>query len=291
LTKSSVYAHRVRRATCEDSHPTFECHHHECVCMSTGTTRHPPHCPHNGYGVADDADRFRCKCTAYPYNPFSGEPVTGDLMRTTLSAKATDGNNTLYPISFPAVTTCVPDSMLEELPAGAVGVAGLARSRLALPAQVAHMQKIAKKFMLCLSSAGASIADGAVVFGENPLLNVPAGTLNVTAELSYTSLHNKVSSSGYYVSAKAIAIGKAQVQLPWHALANGGVVFRQFSTRVWYMMLRPDVYRALVDAFHKASGWEASAMVASIVDAFHFDICWTGPWWTCSTLTFGLPQC
>jgi hypothetical protein len=127
LTKSSVYAHRVRRATCEDSHPTFECHHHKCVCMSTGTTRHPPHCPHNGYSVANDANRFRCKCTAYPYNPFSGEPVTGDLMRTTLSAKATDGNNTLYPISFPAVTTCVPDSMLEELPVGAVSVARLAR--------------------------------------------------------------------------------------------------------------------------------------------------------------------
>ncbi|TVU34695.1 hypothetical protein EJB05_16542, partial [Eragrostis curvula] len=194
-------------------------------------------------------DRSRCKCTPHPHNPFSGKTETGDLTRTTLSANATDGMNPLHPVSFSAVTSCAPDSLLANLPAGTVGVAALASSRLALPAQVARAQLVASKFLLCLPRRET---EGVAIFGDSPFFTAPSGPVDLTSSLTYTSLHTKLNSPAHYISAKAIAVGKALVLLPVDALATGGVVF---STRAPYTALRPDVYRPVVDAFDKASGW------------------------------------
>ncbi|RLN23393.1 basic 7S globulin 2-like [Panicum miliaceum] len=244
---------------------------------------HPPDCPHTGYGKPDEEDRFRCKCTAHPYNPFAGKSATGDLTRTTLSANATDGKNPMHPctahpynpfagksatgdltrtalsangtdgknplrpVSLTAVASCAPPSHLAKLPAGAVGVAGLAASRVALPAQVARTQGVASRFMLCLPRTGAGVA----IFGGGPLFlmtstSPPAEVGVDLATLTRTPLLSKRGSSSYYLPVKAIAVDKARLQLP---LATGGVVL---STRAPYTALRPDVYRPLVDAFDKA---------------------------------------
>ncbi|XP_025818187.1 basic 7S globulin 2-like [Panicum hallii] len=231
-------------STCDRSHPTLQCHHHECA---HAHSYHPPDCPHTGYGKPDEEDRFRCKCTAHPYNPFAGKSATGDLTRTALSANATDGKNPLHPVSFPAVVSCAPPSHLAKLPAGAVGVAGLASSRVALPAQVARTQGVASKFMLCLPRTDAGVA----IFGGGPLFlmtstSPPAEVGVDLTTLTRTPLRSKRGSSSYYLPVKAIAVDKAQLQLP---LATGGVVL---STRAPYTALRPDVYRPLVDAFDKA---------------------------------------
>jgi hypothetical protein len=94
---------------------------------------------------------------------------------TTLSANATDGKNPLYPVSFSAVTSCAPRSLLAKLPAGAVGVAGLGSSRLSLPGQVARTQKLPNKFLLCLPrSGGGGVTDGdgvAIFGGARPVLH------------------------------------------------------------------------------------------------------------------------
>ncbi|KAG2603234.1 chitinase CLP-like [Panicum virgatum] len=230
--------------TCDRPHPTLQCHHHDCA---HAHSYHPPDCPHTGHGVPDEEDPFRCKCTAHPYNPFAGKSATGDLTRTALSANATDGKNPLHPVSFPAVASCAPPSHLAKLPAGAVGVAGLAASRVALPAQVARTQGVATKFMLCLPRTGAGVA----IFGGGPLFlmtstSPPAEVGVDLTTLTRTPLLSKRGSSSYYLPVKAIAVDKAQLQLP---LATGGVVL---STRAPYTALRPDVYRPLVDAFDKA---------------------------------------
>ncbi|RLM61455.1 basic 7S globulin 2-like [Panicum miliaceum] len=231
-------------STCDRSHPTLQCHHHDCA---HAHSYHPPDCSHTGYGKPDEEDRFRCKCTAHPYNPFAGKSATGDLTRTALSANATDGKNPLHPVSFPVVASCAPPSHLAKLPAGAVGVAGLASSRVALPAQVTRTQGVASKFMLCLPRTGAGVA----IFGGGPLFlmtstSPPAEVGVDLTTLTRTPLLSKRGSSSYYLPVKAIAVDKAQLQLP---LATGGVVL---STRAPYTALRPDVYRPLVDAFDKA---------------------------------------
>jgi hypothetical protein len=247
-------------STCDGSHPTLQCHHHDCA---HAHSYHPPGCPHTGYGKADEEDRFRCKCTARPYNPVAGRSATGDLTRTELSANATDGTNTLYPVSFPAVASCAPESLLEKLPAGAVGVAGLARSRVALPAQVARTQRVADKFTLCLPRGGG---DGVAVFGGGPLV-LTGHPIDLTSTLTYTPLLSRRGSPAYYLPVKAIAVDKAQVQLPGDALAAGGVVL---GTTAPYTALRPDVYRPVVDAFDRALKLQSNSTRVPAVAPFEF---------------------
>ncbi|VAH68758.1 unnamed protein product [Triticum turgidum subsp. durum] len=132
-------------STCDDatSHDTLECNSIDCM---RAHRFHPPNCQHTGYGMPDPGNPYRCKCTTHPHNPVSGDTASGDMTRVVLSANATDGRNPLGPVSFTAVTSCAPDSLLAGLPAGAVGVAGLARSGLSFPAQVARTQGVANSF-------------------------------------------------------------------------------------------------------------------------------------------------
>ncbi|KAL6853465.1 hypothetical protein ACP4OV_019494 [Aristida adscensionis] len=230
--------------TCEPEHETLECHHRECV---HAHAYHPPRCPHTGNGVADEADRFRCKCTAHPYNPSTGAAATGDLTRVALAANATDGRNPLRPVSFPAVASCAPDAHLAKLPAAAAGVAGLARARLALPAQVARAQGVADKFALCLPSGGGG--QGVAIFGGGPLFLLPPGGQDVTARLAGgAALRRSPESPGYYVSAKSVAVNQQQVPLSVH-----GPLAVELSSTTPYTVLRPDVYAPFVKAFDDAT--------------------------------------
>jgi hypothetical protein len=257
-------------STCDRAHPTLQCHHHVCA---HAHSYHPPGCPHTGYGKADEEDRFRCKCTAHPYNPVAGRTATGDLTRTKLSADATDGRNPLYRVSFPAVASCAPASLLAKLPAGAVGVAGLGRSRVALPAQVARTQGVADKFILCLPRRG----DGVAIFGGGPLSLLTSTSPPSEAGIDLTKLTNtpllsRRGTASYYLPVKAIAVGKAHVQLPGkeNPLATGGVVL---GTTAPYTELRPDVYRPFVDAFDKAlmRRWNTTKRVAAVAP---FELCY-----------------
>ncbi|KAG8079018.1 hypothetical protein GUJ93_ZPchr0007g4953 [Zizania palustris] len=230
-------------ATCDASHPTLECHHHFCMYAHSYL---PPNCPQNGYGHADVKDPFRCQCTAHPYNPFSGESASVDLTRTRLSANATDGKNPLYPVSFTAVTSCAPESHLEKLPAGAVGIAGLAPTRLALQAQVAGTQNVANKFALCLPSGG----DGVAIFG-------------------------------YFISATKISVNHEQVQLYDH-----GPLVVELSSRIPYTVFRPDVYRAFIDAFDKATA-ERKRVTPPVAP---FELCYDSRELGSTRLGYAVPQ-
>jgi hypothetical protein len=107
-------------STCAADHRTLECN--SVACMRAHRF-HPPGCPHTGYGKPDDDNPYRCKCTAHPHNPVCGATVSGDVTRTALSANATDGRNPLRPVSFVAVTSCAPDSLLARCrPAAPAGL-------------------------------------------------------------------------------------------------------------------------------------------------------------------------
>ncbi|KAF7032944.1 hypothetical protein CFC21_044074 [Triticum aestivum] len=233
-------------STCDDcaSHDTLE--YNDINCMRAHRF-HPPNCQHNGYGMPDAHNPYRCKCTAHPHNPVSGDTASGDMTRVVLSANATDGRNPLGPVSFTAVTSCAPDSLLAGLPAGAVGVAGLARSGLAFPAQVARTQGVANSFALCL---GNGERDGVAIwpiFGGGPLF--AANGRSITDMLrGDTPLRKHGEYPGYYVSAsRGVFVDGAKVPLDTYAPLTIG-----FSTTTPYALVRRDVYRPLIDAFDQA---------------------------------------
>ncbi|KAI5002382.1 hypothetical protein ZWY2020_027032 [Hordeum vulgare] len=232
-------------STCDDdgaSHDTLECNDMDCM---RAHRFHPPNCPHNGNGMPDAQNDHRCKCTAHPHNPVSGDTASGDMVRVTLSANATDGKNPLHEVSFTAAASCAPDSLLAGLPAGAVGVAGLARSGLAFPAQVARTQGVANSFALCLGNRERA---GVAIFGGGPLF--AANGRSITDMLGGdTPLRKHGESPGYYVTAsRGVFVDGARVPLDdsYGPLAIG------FSTTTPYALVRRDVYRPLIDAFDRA---------------------------------------
>lgn len=209
-----------------------------CRSSSSGSS-----CPPNSHN----------KCTVYPYNPVTGSCAPGDLSHTRFVANTTDGRNPVSQVSVKAIAACVSlgdnKKLLEKLPLGSAGVAGLAGTGLALPAQVAGSQRLPKKFLLCLSRGGV-YGPGVAVFGSGGPLFLLRDQPEYTQSLTYTPLVvTKKGSPAYYVSVKSILLENTPVRLPKKALATGGAVL---CTRTPYTLLRRDVYRPFLAAFEKA---------------------------------------
>ncbi|VAH68756.1 unnamed protein product [Triticum turgidum subsp. durum] len=255
-------------STCDDatSHDTLECNSIDCM---RAHRFHPPNCQHTGYGMPDPGNPYRCKCTTHPHNPVSGDTASGDMTRVVLSANATDGRNPLGPVSFTAVTSCAPDSLLAGLPAGAVGVAGLARSGLSFPAQVARTQGVANSFALCLPSGPGN---GVAIFGGGPLIAANGRPLTEML-VGETPLRKHKESPGYYVSAsRGVFVDGAQVPLDTYAPLTIG-----FSTTTPYAQVRHDVYRPLIDAFDRAMEREGAITAGARVPSpagSPFELCY-----------------
>ncbi|OEL12711.1 hypothetical protein BAE44_0026270 [Dichanthelium oligosanthes] len=166
---------------------------------------------------------------------------------TTLSANATDGTNPLFPVSFPAVASCAP--LPSKLPAGAVGVAGLAPSSQSFPAQVVRTQKVANKIALCLPSDGKTTTGnsvGVAIFGGGPLVFIPPERGDFTTMLAGTApLHGYNGSPGYFISGTGINVEQSQ--------AVAGPLVIELSSTIPYTALRPDVYAPLVKAWDQAA--------------------------------------
>ncbi|CAM0884791.1 unnamed protein product [Alopecurus aequalis] len=209
-------------------------------------------------------------CTAYPYNPVTGACAAGSLVHTRFVANTTDGRNPVSQVSLRAVSACgTTKKLLASLPRGASGVAGLAGSGLALPAQVASSQKVAKKFLLCLPAGGAN-GDGVAIFGGGPFYLQYSGPVEVT---EYTPLVTRKGSPAYYVGVKYIALEDSRVPLPPRALATGGVVL---GTTVPYTVLRADVYRPFLAAFRKATAeqWQYEHPPREVKPVAPFGLCY-----------------
>ncbi|KAF7039962.1 hypothetical protein CFC21_049901 [Triticum aestivum] len=209
-------------------------------------------------------------CTAYTYNPVTGVCASGSLDRTRFVANTTDGSNPVSQVNVMAVAACAPETLLASLPRGSTGVAGLAGSGLALPAQVASAQKVANKFLLCLPRGG----DGVAIFGGGPLHIHSQSEVDWTQSLDYTPLVQRNGNPAYSVLVKSITMDNTRVSVPDSALATGGVLL---STTVPYTSLRRDVYRPFVDAFAKAvvaqsqHGWPVARVVKPVAP---FELCY-----------------
>jgi hypothetical protein len=172
-----------------------------------------------------------------------------------LSANATDGRNPLYPVSFPANVACASDGLLSTLPPGAAGVAGLSWAPTSLPSQVASRLKVARQFALCIPGGGQT---GAAIFGGGPfqLLASPPVELAEGLRRNPIPLLDNPRNGGYYLRVHGITVNQQPVPVPAGAFeldtrhGTGGVTL---STVTPYTTLRPDIYRALHDAFDAAT--------------------------------------
>lgn len=246
-------------STCAADHlpASLSCQDPTCV---VANAYRAPTCKVTGGG----GDCSKNVCTAYPYNPVTGQCAAGNLAHTRFIANTTDGKNPLIQVSVKAVAACAPKRLLARLPRGATGVAGLAASGLALPAQVASSQGVTGRFLLCLPRLG--YGQGVAIFGGGPIY-LGEGLPDFTTTLDYTPLVAKRDNPGYYVTANAIALDDARLPLPSGALAAGGVALR---TAVPFGQLRPDVFRPFVREFEKGLN-RSDAKVAAVAP---FPLCY-----------------
>ncbi|CAM0884793.1 unnamed protein product [Alopecurus aequalis] len=242
----------------------FPCWSHTCRLANAYPV---PGCPAASCSGDPHKDRT---CTTHPYNPVTGACAAGSLVHTRLLANTTDGRNPVRQVSVRAVSACgTTKKLLASLPRGASGVAGLAGSALALPAQVASSQKVANKFLLCLPPGDGSYGAGVAIFGGGPLYLLE-GQPECTQSLDYTPLVTKKDDLAYHVTVKYIALESSRVPIPPRAFATGGVVLR---TTVPYTVLRADVYRPFVAAFGKAmkAVWPSARKVKPVAP---FGLCY-----------------
>uniref|UniRef100_A0A0E0JTE6 Peptidase A1 domain-containing protein n=1 Tax=Oryza punctata TaxID=4537 RepID=A0A0E0JTE6_ORYPU len=246
-------------STCADDHLPASLSCQDPTCRLANAYR-APGCKVTGGG----GDCSKNVCTAYPYNPVTGQCAAGSLAHTRFIANTTDGKNPLSQVSVKAVAACAPKKLLARLPRGATGVAGLAGSGAALSAQVASSQGVADKFLLCLPRIG--YGQGVAIFGGGPIY-LGEGLPDFTTTLEYTPLVAKKDSPAYYVTANAIALEDARLPLPRGALAAGGVALH---TSVPFGQLRPDVFRPFVREFEKGLN-RSDAKVAAVAP---FPLCY-----------------
>ncbi|CAM0884784.1 unnamed protein product [Alopecurus aequalis] len=248
---------------CPDDRVALECT--SVACMQAHRFD-PTNCPHAATGKPDDPRH--CNCTSYPHNPVSGETASGDMTQVTTYANATDGKNPLYVVPVELTTSCAPVSLFAGLPEGAVGVVGLGRSALALPAQVTKTQKVDNTFALCLP--GGSGNTGVAIFGGGPLFLLPPGGPDIAASLvGYTPLVKHGESPGYYISAeKGIAVNHVTVPLDGGAYGATPLLVG-LSLTIPYTALRSDVYGAFIKAFD-----EATAGYARMPAVAPFELCY-----------------
>ncbi|KAG0531037.1 hypothetical protein BDA96_05G239800 [Sorghum bicolor] len=203
---------------------------------------------------------------------------------TTLSANATDGQNPLFPVSFSAVASCTPQA---KVPAGAVGVAGLAPSTSqSFPAQVARTQKVANKIALCLPSDGKSTTGdsvGVAIFGGGPLVFPDRG--DFTTMLAGTApLRGFNGSPGYFVSATGIAVEQSRVG------TSGGSLVVALSSTTPYTSLRPDVYVPFVNAFDAAATGPNFPWMSRVAAVAPFERCYDSTKLPPTRLGYAVPQ-
>ncbi|CAN6241590.1 unnamed protein product [Urochloa humidicola] len=238
---------------CQSPHRTVPCK--SSVCKVANRNR-PASCGASAAGQPGSDDP-NCACAAYAYNPTSGQCGSGDLTSLPLSANSTDGNNPLSPVTFSAYATCAPDALLESLPAGAAGVAGLSRQPLSLPSLVASRLKVSKEFALCLPGSGQT---GAAIFGGGPFvlpaLPQPMDAAGEIRQNPIPLLKNPKNNGAYYFGVRGIAFNQEQLNLPVGAFdldrrqGTGGVVL---STATRFTTLRSDIYSVLINAFDSAT--------------------------------------
>ncbi|MQL91175.1 hypothetical protein Taro_023789 [Colocasia esculenta] len=265
-------------SACSAFHPTFPCN--SKICM-VARTFHNPICP-----LAKILPGPSCTCYATPVNPLTNKCIFADLTSTDVIISTTDGHNPTGSVTISGVTSsCASRAVLKSLPRGIAGVAGLARSGLALPAQFASKFSFKRQFAICLPST--SDATGVAFFGNPPFFFLAVPEFEATARLTYTKLKRNKMSPGYFLSLAGIAVGGQTVEflqrvLDFDSLGHGGV---KLSTVTPYTVLHRHIYLPFLKAYARAtSGIPRAPKVAP------FDLCLKSSALGSTRMGYGVPQ-
>ncbi|EEF45327.1 probable aspartic proteinase GIP2 [Ricinus communis] len=209
-----------------------------------------------------DAPRPGCNnntCALLVDNTVTNIGTDGELGQDVVSLQSTDGSNPGRVVSVSNfLFVCAPSFILNGLPSGTEGMAGLGRTKVSLPSQFAAAFSFNRKFAICLSSS-----KGVVFFGKEPYIIQP--NIDVSKILTYTPLIiNPVStaaafvqgdpSSDYFIGVKSININGKPVPLNTTLLSinsQTGFGGTMISTVVPYTVMETTIYNAFVNAFVK----------------------------------------
>ncbi|XP_047944037.1 probable aspartic proteinase GIP2 isoform X1 [Salvia hispanica] len=233
---------------------------HSAQCSLAGAT---------GCGDCFNGPRPGCNnntCGLTPDNPFIRTATGGELAEDAVSVRSTDGSNPGHAVTVPRfLFVCAPTLLVQGLAGSATGLAGLGRARVGMPSLFSAAFSFHRKFAICLS--GSTSSDGVILFGDRPynFIRVPA-PLDAGASLAYTPLFvNPVSTAGaysqgeasteYFIKIRSIRVNNSPVAvnamlLDIDAEGNGGT---KISTVNQYTLLETSIYRAVVDAFSRAT--------------------------------------
>ncbi|CAI8602964.1 unnamed protein product [Vicia faba] len=250
----------------------------DCENQYTSSTYRPARChsaqcslaKSNSCGDCFSSPKPGCNnntCGLLPDNTITHTATSGELAEDVLSMQSTNGFNPGQTVSVSRfLFSCAPISLLKGLASGASGMVGLGRTKVAVPSQLASAFSFDRKFAFCFSSS-----NGVVIFGDSPYgfaANV-ASLPNVVYDsksLTYTPLLiNPVStasafsqgdsSAEYFIGVKTIKIDSKVVSLNTSLLSidSNGVGGTKISTVDPYTVLEASIYKAVTDAFVKAS--------------------------------------
>ncbi|KAD6120148.1 hypothetical protein R6Q59_026167 [Mikania micrantha] len=239
----------------------------------------------NGCGDCFGSPRPGCNnntCGLFPGNPITRTSTSGELAMDLVQVRATDGSNPGRPVNISRfLFSCAPTFLLQGLASGVSGMAGLGRTRIGLPSQLAAAFSFDRKFAICLSSSTNS--DGVIFFGDGPYNFLP--NIDASQSLRTTRLFiNPVSTAGtstqgepsaeYFIGVSSIRVNNMSLPLNTSLLSidnegNGGT---KISTVNPYTVLEASIYNALTTAFIREATANNITRVAAVAP---FDVCFS----------------
>ncbi|KAK1412547.1 hypothetical protein QVD17_33895 [Tagetes erecta] len=239
----------------------------------------------NGCGTCNGPARPGCNndtCGVSPDNPITRTATGGELATDLVQVRSTDGSNPGRSVNVSRfLFSCAPTFLLQGLASGVSGMAGLGRTRIGLPTQLAAAFSFDRKFAICLSSSTNS--DGVIFFGDGPYSFLPG--IDVSQSLRTTRLFiNPVStassstqgepSAEYFIGVNSIRVNNKSVAVNTSLLTiddegNGGT---KISTVNPYTVLETSIYTALTTAYIREA---ASMNITRVTSVAPFNVCFS----------------
>ncbi|PWA56561.1 eukaryotic aspartyl protease family protein [Artemisia annua] len=239
----------------------------------------------NGCGDCFGPARPGCNnntCGVSPDNPITRTATGGELATDLVQVRSTDGSTPGQLVNVPRfLFSCAPTFLLQGLASGSSGMAGLGRTRIGLPTQLAAAFSFDRKFAICLSSSTTS--NGVIFFGDGPYNFLPG--IDISQSLTSTRLFiNPVStassftqgepSAEYFIGVTSIRVNNKSIPLNTSLLSidsqgNGGT---KISTVNPYTVLESSIYNALTTAYIAEAAARNITRVASVAP---FGVCFS----------------
>ncbi|KAF8388008.1 hypothetical protein HHK36_026674 [Tetracentron sinense] len=222
-------------------------------------------------------------CSLVPVNPVTNKSGNGELAQDVLSIQLTDGSNSGPMVTVPGfLFACAPAFLLQgPLPIGVQGIAGLGRTQIALPTQLASHFGFRPKFALCLTS---SASNGVIFFGDGPYMMLPG--IDISQAIGHTPL--VISPQGeYYIGVRSIRINNKLVPLNTSLLSKNiyGFSGTMISTVVPYTILETSIYKAVTQFFANELYW-----VHRVAPVAPFGVCFNSTNITSTRVGPGVPN-